>query len=128
MSTEQNIGVEAGEFGTGIAFNSQYSTPVITSKSQNNYNIPDLGEYNVIVFTSSTDVDLKGLDSSDLTEWNAFLIYNGNTNNKKIKTKKNNGGSLPANRFLNDIELKPGEFAWILYDQDRQRFAGQSRH
>ena len=128
MATAQNIGAESSEFNTSLSFNSQYNTPVITSQSQNNYSIPNLATYNVLIFTSTTDVDLKGLDSSGLTEWSAFLIYNGNTNGKKVKLQKNQGGSLAANRFLSDVEIKQGEFAWVLYDQDRQRFAGQSRH
>ncbi len=128
MATEQNIGIEAGSFGSGIAFNNQYNTPLITSKNQDDYNIPDLETYNVLIFTGSTDIELKGLDSSGLTEWSAFLIYNGNTNDKKLKLKKNKNSSLAANRFLSDVEIKPGEFTWILYDQDRQRFAAQSRH
>jgi hypothetical protein len=128
VATEQNIGVESSEFNTSLSFNSQYNSPYIAVKSQNDYSIPNLETYNVLIFTGSTDIDLKGLDSSGLTEWSAFLIYNGNTNGKKVKLKKNQGSSLAENRFLSDVEIEAGEFAWVLYDQDRQRFAGQSKH
>ena len=130
MATEQNIGTEAGSFGGGIAFNSQYNTPTITTKSQNNYSIPNLEAYNVLIFTGSTDIDLKGLDSSGLTEWNGYIILNGNASGgKKLNIKRNQNGSLAGNRFFmkDDINLEPGDLWWIVYNQDQQRWNAQAK-
>lgn len=130
MGTEQKVSGDGGVFSGGISFDSQYNTPVLTSKSQNDYSIPDLDTYNVLVFTSTKDIDLKGLDSSGLSEWNAFLILNGNSSGgKKIKLKKNQNSSDAENRFnmKDDIDLEPSDFWWIIYNQDQQRWNAQAK-
>lgn len=131
MGTIQDIkSTAAGIFTGGISFDSQFNTPTLTSKSQNDYNIPDLDTYNVLVFTSTKDIDLKGLDSSDLTGWNGYILLNGNASGgKKIKLKKNNNGSVAANRFnmKDDLDLEPGDFWWIVYNQDQQRWNAQAK-
>lgn len=121
--------ITGGDFTSGISFNSQYSTQFLTSKSQNDFNIPDLSTYNVICFKGDTDIDLKGLDSSNLTNWNGILILNALDSDKRLKIKKNNASSLAANRFeiADDISLENGEFWWILYNQDRQRWNVQAK-
>ena len=80
--------ITGGNFTAGISFDSQYSTNFLTSKSQNDFNIPDLSSYNVICFKGNTDIDLKGLESSNLTNWNGLLILNALNNDKRLKNKK----------------------------------------
>jgi hypothetical protein len=131
MGTIQDIkSTASGAFTGGISFDSQYNTPTLTSKSQNDYNVPNLDTYNVIVFTSTKDIDLKGIDSSLLTGWNGYIILNGNSSGgKKIKLKKNQNSSTAEYRFnmKDDIDLEPGDFWWIIYNQDQQRWNAQAK-
>ena len=117
-----------GVFNGGIVFNSRYTTPVIGS-DQDNYNIPDLDTYNLIDFRSSDDVEITGIDSSDLNNYYAYIFLNGNTNGKKIKFKKNDSGSSQANRFdmPDDIELEEGQLWWFVYSTDRNRWVAQAK-
>jgi hypothetical protein len=121
--------ITGGNFTAGISFDSQYSTNFLTSKSQNDFNIPDLSIYNVICFKGNTDIDLKGLESSNLTNWNGLLILNALNNDKRLKIKKNKASSQAQNRFeiADDITLENGEFWWIVYNQDRQRWNVQAK-
>ncbi len=126
------IRVNVGGWGSltgGILFDSQYSTPFLTSKSQNDFLVPNLSTYNVICFKGDTDIDLKGLDSSNLTNWNGILILNALDDDKRLKIKKNQGSSDAENRFeiADDITLENGEFWWIVYNQDRQRWNVQAK-
>jgi len=119
-----------GSFIGGISFDSQYNSPLLTTKSQDDYSISNLDTYNVLVFTSDTDIELKGIDSSGLIDWNAYLILNGNSEGgDHIKLKKNKNSSLAANRFFmkDDVTLEPGEFWWIIYNQDEQRWNAQAK-
>jgi hypothetical protein len=121
--------INGGNFTSGVSFDSQYSTNFLTSKSQNDFNIPDLSSYNVICFKGNTDIDLKGLESSNLTNWNGLLILNALNNDKRLKIKKNKASSQAENRFeiADDITLENGEFWWIVYNQDRQRWNVQAK-
>jgi hypothetical protein len=118
-----------GAFESGISFDSQYATQFLTSKSQNNFVIPNLSDYNVICFKGNTDIDLKGIDSTNLTNWNGILVLNALDSDKRLKIKKNQGGSEPENRFeiADDITLENGEFWWIVYNQERQRWNVQAK-
>ncbi len=118
-----------GAFTSGISFDSQYATPFLTSKSQDDFNVPNLSNYNVICFKGDTDIELKGLDSSDLTNWNGILVLNALDDDKTLKIKKNKNSSLAANRFeiADDITLENGEFWWIVYNQNRQRWNVQAK-
>ena len=112
------------EFGGGLTLDSVHNTATLTTKSQNNFLVTDLQNFNLIVFTSTGDVDLKGLDSSGVNGWQKFVIMNGNTTATNLKIKKNNSGSLAANRFLikDDIIINFGEFYFIIYNQNQQRW------
>jgi len=118
-----------GAFESGISFDSQYATEFLTSRSQNDFVIPNLSDYNVICFKGDTDVDLKGIDSTDLTNWNGILLLNALDSDKRLKIKKNQGSSEPENRFeiADDITLQNGEFWWIVYNQNRQRWNVQAK-
>ena len=118
-----------GTFEGGISFDSQYSTQFLTSKSQNDFVIPNLSDYNVICFKGDTNIDLKGIDSTNLTNWNGILILNALDSDKRLKIKKNKASSEPENRFeiADDITLENGEFWWIVYNQDRQRWNVQAK-
>ena len=118
-----------GSFESGISFDSQYSTQFLTSKSQNDFVIPNLSDYNVICFKGDTNIDLKGIDSTNLTNWNGILILNALDSDKRLKIKKNKASSEPENRFeiADDITLENGEFWWIVYNQDRQRWNVQAK-
>ncbi len=118
-----------GAFESGISFDSQYATQFLTSKSQNDFVIPNLSDYNVICFKGDTDIDLKGIDSTNLTNWNGILVLNALDDDKTLKIKKNKNSSLAANRFeiADDITLENGEFWWIVYNQNRQRWNVQAK-
>jgi hypothetical protein len=83
----------------------------------------------VICFKGNTDIDLKGLESSNLTNWNGLLILNALNNDKRLKIKKNKASSQAENRFeiADDITLENGEFWWVVYNQDRQRWNVQAK-
>ena len=125
---DDNAGGGSGNLTGGLIFNSRFTTPVLGS-DQNNYSITDLDTYNLIDFRSTDDVEITGINSSDLNNYYAYIFLNGNTNGKKIKFKKNDSGSSAANRFdmPDDIELEEGQLWWFVYSTDRNRWVAQAK-
>jgi hypothetical protein len=111
-------------FAGGVCFSAAYETATLTSKSQDDFSISNLENYTVIVFTSTGDVDLKGLQSANVAGWQTFLIVNGNNFDSKLKIKKNQASSAAANRFFikDEIEINFGEFYWVMYNPIQNRW------
>lgn len=115
-------------FDGGIVFGSVYNTSTLTN-DQDDFVIPDLNEYTIIVFNSNTNIDITGIDASSLNNTRHAFIFANGTTNRTIKFKKNDNDSSQVNRFFMDadISIKEGEFWWFMYNPVQQRWNAQAK-
>ena len=115
-------------FESGVAFNSVYLTNIFTG-NQNNLLIPDMKNYTTIIFRSTIDINVTGINATGIVDWNAHIFVNGNSNGKKFTFKAESASSTASNRFsgANDISLNQGEFWWFIRNVAISRWSAQAK-
>jgi hypothetical protein len=115
-------------FESGVAFNSVFVTPVLTS-NQDDYNIPNIGTYTTIIWRSSVNITVSGLNATGISDWLATIYVNGNTSNKWIQFVMDDPGSALVNRYTGDanIRLRSGDFWWFLRNVSLSRWIAQAK-
>lgn len=83
----------------GVDYSSVYQTPVLDG-NYDNYVITDLQKYSTLVFNSSDDVKIRGLDATNVNPWQSWIVINNSDNN--LKFEYNKGTSLANNRLEGD--------------------------
>lgn len=124
-----NIGDLVG--GCIIASAEILDPPAMTDSTINNLSITGLEDSCLINLTSTKEVKIYGIDSSNIDETQQFILVNNNTNGKKIKLEHhNNNNSSAQNRFemRHHIHLYPGDMVVVIFSQARQRWITESRH
>ncbi len=125
-----NLDAGGGQIVGGVVYDesSIYRTPILTENTDDLL-IPDVQNYSIIVITISKDIELTGILRSTISEYQNLRIVLGNTNNKKLKLKKNDGDSIPSARFYmeKDVELKEGQWWDFLSHKDLNRWTGQGK-
>ncbi len=105
----------------GVSFSKEYETATL-SGNYDDFVIPELQKYSVLVFNCSSDVNIKGLDSSNVNDWQVWLVINNS--DKKLKFEYNKGSSLAENRFTGDknFDIKKNTPSWIVRNPKNNKF------
>lgn len=111
----------AATFDGAVAFSAITTPPTITV-DQNNYNPTNFEDFNVIRLSASVNIEITGIESSNVAIGQSFILVNVSTFN--IKLKNNNNNSLAVNRFMlkGDLTLEKDESLIIWYDTTTLRW------
>jgi len=100
-------------------------TPASLGTNQNDYAPTGLQTNGVLELTASTNVDITGLDSTNMKDLEQRIIFNAGSS--PIKLKVENVGSLAANRFaiVTDFTISPNMFVTLMYSTTLSRWVKQ---
>ena len=105
----------------GVSFGKEHETAAL-SGNYDNFSIGDLPSVSVLVFNLTGDTKIRGLVSTNVNDWQVWLVVNNS--DKKLKFEYNKGSSLADNRFTGDkaFDIKKNSPSWIMRNPKNNKF------